>query len=116
MTAIDTLALLAFTITSVLLGRPLSFLNCTQVANASGAANAASAYAFTTALASNLGKSGAAGFANLAGSTKTNCYESKAIWGLCIALCILYACSSMILPTLWWKARKAGGAGGKGEA
>lgn len=112
MTAIDALSLLAFTIISVLLGRPLSFLNCTQVANASGAAHAASAYAFTTALASNLGKSGAAGFANL----ETNCYESKAIWGLCIALCILYACSSMILPTLWWKARKAGGAGGKGEA
>lgn len=115
MTAIDLLSLLAFIIISVLLGRPLSFLNCMLVDNASGAANAASAYAFTTALASNLGKSGAAGFANLAGSTRVNCFESKAIWGMCIALCILYACSSMILPTLWWKAKRAGGAGGKGD-
>jgi len=112
MTTIDTLSLLAFTIISVLLGRPLSFLNCALISNASASANAASAYAFTTALASSLGKSGAAGLGNLAGSTKVNCYESKAVWGLCVALCVLYACSAMILPTLWWKARRAGGAGG----
>ena len=109
MAGVDGTLLLAFVIVSVVLGRPLSFLNCMLVANGNAAANAQSASAFTQSLASNINKSGSTlGLENWAGSTRVNCFETKAIWGLCIALCILFSCSSILLPTLWFKAKRAG--------
>jgi len=109
MAGMDAALLLAFVVVSVVLGKPLSFLNCMIVANASAAANAQSASAFTQSLTSNLGKSGSIlGLEDWAGSTRINCFETKAIWGLSIALCILFTCSSLILPTLWLKAKRAG--------
>ena len=109
MAGLDAMLCLAFAIVSIVLGKPLSFLNCAVVADADAAANAQSASAFTQSLASNLGKSGSTlGLGNWAGSTKLNCYETKALWGLCISCCILFTCSSLILPTLWLKAKRAG--------
>lgn len=114
MAAADFLLLLAFIIVSVILGRPLSFLNCLAIANKNSAANAQSAAAFTQALGQNLGESGARlGLGSWAGSTRVNCYETKAIWGLCIALSVLYFCSGCVLPTLWLRARRAGDGGAK---
>ena len=109
MAGLDAALTLAFVIIAIVLGKPLSFLNCMVIDNAGAAANAQSVSAFTQSLASNLGKSGSAlGLANWAGSTRVNCFETKAIWGLSIALCILFTCSSLILPTLWLKAKRAG--------
>lgn len=114
MAGADFLLLLAFVIVSVVLGKPLSYLNCMIVDNKDAAASAQSAAAFTQALAANINKSGSTlGLENWAGSTRANCYETKAIWGLCIALSILFSCSCFLLPTLWFKVRKAAGAGGK---
>lgn len=111
MAGTDFLLLLAFVIVSVVLGKPLSYLNCMIVDNADAATNAQSAAAFTQALASNINQSGSTlGLKNWAGSTRANCYETKAIWGLCIALSILFSCSTFLLPTLWFKVRKAAGA------
>lgn len=113
MTATDFALLLAFTIISVLVGKPLSFLNCPAISSSSAASDASGAAAFAQAIAST-GTSGATlSLRNLAASTKTNCYETKAIWGLCISLAILFFCSSVILPTLWMKAKRAGGGSGK---
>ncbi|KAK4543342.1 hypothetical protein LTR36_005701 [Oleoguttula mirabilis] len=109
MAGLDAALLLAFVVVSVILGKPLSFLNCMIVANGNAAANAQSASAFTQSLTSNLGKSGSTlGLENWAGSTRLNCFETKAIWGLCISLCILLTCSSLLLPTLYFKAKRAG--------
>ncbi|KAK4626730.1 hypothetical protein CLAFUW4_04343 [Fulvia fulva] len=117
MTAADTFLLLAFIIISVVFGKPLSYLNCMVIADKDAAGNAQSAVAFTQALASNVNKSGARlGLANWAGSTRVNCFETKAIWGLCIGLSVLFCCSGILLPTLWAKARKAGGGGGEGKS
>ncbi|EMC99518.1 hypothetical protein BAUCODRAFT_339516 [Baudoinia panamericana UAMH 10762] len=117
MTAADSALLLAFVVVSVVLGRPLSFLNCMVIANASAAANAKSASTFAQSIASNLGKSGSLlGLIDWAGSTRINCFETKAIWGLSIALCILFTCSTLILPTLWLKAKRAGGSAPKSMA
>ena len=117
MAGLDSALLLAFVIVAVVLGRPLSFLNCANVANANAAADASSASAFTQSLTSNLGKSGSTlGLGNWAGSTRMNCYETKAIWGMCIALCICFTCSALILPTLWLKAKRAGIPASKGAA
>ena len=110
MTGIDFALLITFIVVAVTLGKPVSFLNCAKIQNTSTSATAASAYAFTTSISSNWGQSGASSdFGGWAGATKTNCYETKAIWGLCISLSILYFCSGAILPCLWFKARKAGG-------
>lgn len=110
MTAVDSGLLLAFVIVAVCVGRPLSFLNCSVIASASDAADAQSASIFAQSLRENINVSGARlGLANWAGSTKMNCYETKAIWGMCIGLCILFASSVMVLPTLFFKNRKANG-------
>lgn len=117
MTGIDLLLLLAFVVISVILGRPLSFLNCTVIDDASAAGNADSAFDFAQSLASYLNVSGSTlDLGDWAGSTRANCFETKAIWGLCIALCILFSCSAMLLPALWWKSKKAASRPNKGMA
>lgn len=114
MTAADFFLLLAFIIISVVFGKPLSYLNCIIIDNKDAAANAHSAVAFTQALASNVNNSGATlGLRNWAGASRVNCFETKAIWGLCIALSVLFTCSCILLPTLWMKAKKAAGGGAK---
>lgn len=112
MTGLDSTLLLAFIIVAVCVGRPLSFLQCGIIASASDAADAESSSLFAQSLAGVNNWSGARlGLTMWAGSTKMNCYETKAVWGMCIGLCILFSCSVMVLPTLWFKARKAGGGG-----
>lgn len=85
MTGIDSLLLLAFIIVSVVLGKPLSFLNCLAIENGTAAENASGADAFILSLVSNV-KNSTLGLFTWAGSTRVNCFETKAIWGLCIAL------------------------------
>lgn len=113
MTGVDAALLLTFVVISVVVGRPLSFLNCGVIGNASAAANAESMSIFSQSLASSYVQAGTIALSNWAGATRSNCLETKAIWGLCIVLCILFTCSSLILPTLWFKARKAGASSGK---
>ncbi len=36
-----------------------------------------------------------------AGASKTSCFEMKAVWGLSIALCVLFASSSVLSVILW---------------
>ena len=48
LTALDVLLLLAFTIISVLLGRPISHLNCRAIRSASAASSAAVSYTHLT--------------------------------------------------------------------
>lgn len=108
MTGLDAALTIAFIVVAVTLGRPVSYLKCALVEDTSSEVTAASAYAFTSAVSDNWGKSGVeAGFAGWAGATKVNCYETKAIWGLSIALCILFSTSCFVLPTLFFKNKKA---------
>ncbi|TKA56566.1 hypothetical protein B0A49_11992 [Cryomyces minteri] len=112
MTTADGLLLLAFVIVAVVVGKPLSFLNCLAIDNASAAVTAASASTFTQSVTQNLGKSGAAlTLGNWAGTTRGNCLETKAIWGFGIALCVLFTTSTVLLPTLWYKSKRASAPG-----
>ncbi|KAI4726567.1 hypothetical protein E4T49_05604 [Aureobasidium sp. EXF-10728] len=108
MTAIDGLLLLAFIVVSVTLGKPLSLLNCFAIANADAKVDAAGAAYWLQSLVQNVKQGGSIGLYVWAGSTRVNCLETKAIWGLCIALCILFSCSCILLPTLWFKSKRAG--------
>ncbi|KAF2197083.1 hypothetical protein GQ43DRAFT_381810 [Delitschia confertaspora ATCC 74209] len=108
MSGADSLLLIAFIVVAVTVGKPLSFLNCYVIGKASPQAEAASAYAFTVSVTSNLNTMGSKlALGSWAGATKANCFETKTIWGLSIALCILFTVSCILLPTLFYKNKKA---------
>ena len=106
LTALDALLLLAFTIVSVLLGRPISHLNCRAIRSASAASSAESAWAFAMALASGRDGSAVMGLTGWAGSGRAECFQTKAVWGLGVACCVLFATTSVVLPVMWWKGRR----------
>ncbi|KAL1305683.1 hypothetical protein AAFC00_007276 [Neodothiora populina] len=108
MTGIDSLLLIAFVVISVVVGKPISFLNCMAAPNVSSKASADGTASWISSLVANIKSGGTLGLYTWAGSTRANCYETKAIWGFCIALCILFTCSCILLPTLWFKAKRAG--------
>lgn len=108
MSAVDSLLLIAFIVVAVTMGKPISFLNCYVIGKVDQATEAASAYAFTMSVTQNLNTIGSKlNLGHWAGATKANCFQSKAIWGLSIALCILFTTSGVLLPTLWYKSKKA---------
>ncbi|KAJ4319221.1 hypothetical protein N0V94_004010 [Neodidymelliopsis sp. IMI 364377] len=108
MAGVDSLLLIAFIVCAVTLGKPMSYLNCYVIGKASYEVDAASAYAFVTATSQNLNKDGSnLDMSHWAGATKGNCFQAKTIWGLSIALCILFTTSCALLPTLWYKNKKA---------
>lgn len=127
MTAIDSLLLLAFVVVAVTVGKPLSFLNCYMVKNTSATTDAVSAYNLVTSLSSRIEAGGKLNLSDWADATRANCFETKTIWGLSIALwyvrsvvaagvspwltehSILFTASMVLLPTLFYKQRKAGG-------
>jgi hypothetical protein len=87
MTGLDFALLITFIVVAVTLGKPVSFLNCARLPNSSPETTAASAAAFTSSIQDNWGKSGSSLAINVwVGATKANCYETKALWGISIAL------------------------------
>jgi hypothetical protein len=108
MTGVDSLLLIAFIVCAVTLGKPMSYLNCYVIGRSSYEADAANAYAFVTATTQNLNQDGSGlDMTHWAGATKSNCFQAKTVWGLSVALCILFTTSCALLPTLWYKNKKA---------
>ncbi|KAI9670324.1 MAG: hypothetical protein M1831_006538 [Alyxoria varia] len=105
MCSFDFLLMIAFVVVAVVLGKPLSYLDCMIIGKTSGDVDAASAFAFTQSIRYNIGNN--ANFMGWSGATRNNCFESKAVWGLSIALCILFACSALVLPALFAKQKRA---------
>ncbi|MCJ1337277.1 hypothetical protein MMC09_002559 [Bachmanniomyces sp. S44760] len=103
-TAMDGFLLIAVVVVAVTIGKPLSYLNCQLI----GSTNAdGSAYDFTTSLGASIGKySGELTYSAWIGVTKSTCLEMKAIWGLSIALCVLFT-FSMICSVCLWRRSKA---------
>jgi len=101
-TTIDGLLLIAVIVVAVTVGKPLSYLNCTAIG--STPAIDETPYEFATTLGSNLNKEAindALGRNVWMGTAKSTCLEMKAIWGLSIALCILFAFSALCTALLW---------------
>lgn len=88
MAGADSLLLIAWIVVAVTVGKPLSFLNCYAIGVApSKSMDAQSAYAFSVSVKNNLNKPGSGlGMANWAGATKSNCFQTKTVWGMSIAL------------------------------
>jgi len=83
-TGIDSLFLIALIVVSVVVGKPLSYLNCVILDEISNATS--SAYDFTSALGNSLNKGGKVNYTQWIGTSKATCLEMKSIWGLSIAL------------------------------
>ncbi|PGH11188.1 hypothetical protein AJ79_05030 [Helicocarpus griseus UAMH5409] len=94
----DGLHLIAVIVVAIVVGKPLSYLNCNTV----GKIAEKSGNRFTTALVEGLNKNGVnLGYAHWIGTSKAYCLEMKSIWGLSIALCILFALSASCTIFLW---------------
>lgn len=82
---VEMLVLVAVIVVSVVVGRPLSYLNCQSIGNAG---SQSSAYDFTTALGDQLSlpPGQTVDYDTWIGATQANCLEMKSIWGLSISL------------------------------
>jgi hypothetical protein len=107
MSGVDSLLLIAFIVVAVTVGKPVSYLNCYVIGKSSAEVDAAYAYAFTNSVKNNLNQMGdKLSLSHWAGVTRSNCFQAKTVWGMSIALCILFTTSSILLPTLWYKNNK----------
>ena len=77
--------LIALVVVAAVIGKPLSYLNCRVIGDASVAQ---SAYQLGATLKSNIKNQGDGhiAYSNWIMANRTTCYEMKAIWGLGIAL------------------------------
>ncbi|KDB35041.1 hypothetical protein H112_03123 [Trichophyton rubrum D6] len=101
---LDGAHLIAVVVVAVTVGKPLSYLNCNVIGQVSG--DHSSVYDFANALGQSLAKDGGKiSYTHWIGASKLTCYEMKSIWGLSIALCILFAFSAICSACLWRQTR-----------
>ena len=80
----DGICLVALTVVAIVVGKPLSYLNCQVIGSASVAE---SAQQLSTELKSSWNQpTGKVTYSNWIGANKSTCYEMKVIWGLSIAM------------------------------
>ncbi|OQE27026.1 hypothetical protein PENFLA_c006G03456 [Penicillium flavigenum] len=103
---LDTLLLIALIVVAVIVGKPLSYLKCTALAELGD--KDATSYAFASRLSSYIASvSGKIDYVSWIGASKAICVETKAIWGLSIGLCILFFFSVICNVCLWLQKKKA---------
>ncbi|KAL3479066.1 hypothetical protein BJX99DRAFT_90263 [Aspergillus californicus] len=104
---IDFLLLIAVIVVAVLLGRPLSYLECSEIGDNLGD-DGSSAYTFATHLSSYLGSlSGSVDYRSWVGTSQGVCVEAKSVWGLSIAMCIMFFFSAICCAVMWRQKRLA---------
>lgn len=110
----DGLLLIASIVVAALVGKPLSKLNCAVLPAAAGEAPAATSTTtyYTTVTyhqpRQNYELTKTLSYFTFVGVDQHTCYEIKAVWGLSIALCVLFAFSSIVCVCLW---RRISGSG-----
>jgi len=94
---VDGMLLIAFSVVAIVVGRPLSYLNCQVIGSNSVAESAAQ---LNAELKQSLHENGGhVVYSNWIGASRTVCYEMKAIWGLSIALWYVISLSDLL--ALW---------------
>ena len=93
-TGADSALLIAVIVVACIVGKPVSYLSCPAFPNKGNTAN------FMNSLFDNVSHLGSDTFAWV-DPDKTSCYEIKAVWGLSIALCVLFAFSAVTTICLW---------------
>lgn len=100
----DGALLIATIVVASLIGKPLSMLNCAALPAQTNASLTTYSMSLpypvrATALTKTLS------YFTFVAVDKTTCYEIKAVWGLAIALCVLFAFSSLVCVGLWQRIR-----------
>ncbi len=93
-TAADDLVLIMVIVVACLVGKPVSYMKCDKYPSDGNTAN------FINSLYHNV-KNTKSNVFMWVDPDKTACYEVKAVWGLSIALCILFAFSAIVSGCLW---------------
>jgi hypothetical protein len=91
---LDSAVLIAVIVVAVTVGKPLSYLNCAALPSTGTTSS------FISSVAANMKK---VNYWVWAGADRSTCFEMKAIWGLSIALCILFAFSATCCVCMWRK-------------
>lgn len=98
---LDGLLLIASIVVASLLGKPLSMLNCAAIPTSSSTFFAsASSLVRASVITKTLP------YSTFVALDQPTCYETKATWGLSIALCVLFAFSSLVCVGLWHRVRR----------
>ncbi|KPM36495.1 hypothetical protein AK830_g10079 [Neonectria ditissima] len=90
----DSLILIACIVVACTVGKPVSYLSCPKFPADGNTAN------FINSLFHNVYHSRSNTF-QWVDADKASCYQIKAIWGLSIALCVLFAFSAVTSLCLW---------------
>ncbi|OIW23913.1 hypothetical protein CONLIGDRAFT_114947 [Coniochaeta ligniaria NRRL 30616] len=102
--ALDTLFLIPFIVFAVIIGQPLSLTTCSDLP----------ATASHVALPISTLPGQPVSYVVFSGAGQTTCYELMAVWGLMIALCVLFAMSAVSAGFLFLGKRRSGAAVGSG--
>ncbi|KAI1500229.1 hypothetical protein F5X99DRAFT_250996 [Biscogniauxia marginata] len=98
----DLSLLVAAVVVSVTVGKPLSMLNCEVLPEP-----APPTQTFTLSISTRSSISKYNTYLALITTDRPHCYEIKAIWGLGIALCVLFAFSALVCVGLWHRVKRA---------
>lgn len=90
---LDFAVLIALIVVAALVGQPLTYLDCAGLPSSGGVTAA-----FIDAVGANVSKSN---YWVWSGVTRSACYEMKSMWGLSIALCILFFTTGVALICVW---------------
>lgn len=93
-TGADAVVLIMVIVVAVIVGKPVSYLKCQSFSDKGNTAN------FIDSLYHNV-KNHNDNVFKWVDPDKATCFEVKALWGLSIALCILFAFSSITCLCLW---------------
>lgn len=106
--ALDILFLVPLAVLAVVLGRPLAVTTCSDLPQAAGHV--------ALPISALGGGDQSVSYLVFAGAGQTTCYELMAVWGLTMALCVLFALSAVSAGFLFLgKRRAAAAAGGPGR-
>lgn len=105
--------LVAAIVVAATVGKPLSKLTC-EVLPVAGTSTIASGSQVFVASSSGVTYRSvltkAVDYFTFVAVDQPHCYEIKAVWGLSIALCVLFAFSTIVCISLWRRIKVASGA------
>jgi hypothetical protein len=101
---LDSLLLIASIVVASLIGKPLSMLNCAALPTASDLAPVTVGTISWTIRAPVITRT--LPYPTFVTLDQATCYEIKAVWGLSIALCVLFAFSALVCVGLWHRIRR----------
>jgi hypothetical protein len=105
---LDGLLLIASIVVAALIGKPLSKLNCAVLPSQSNA-SLTTYYASLPFSTRAVSITKTLSYFTFVAVDQPTCYEIKAVWGLGVALCVLFAFSALVCIGLWQRIRREAG-------